>query len=107
VFASLYTHPLEAAAIRALIRDRLALPGAPHMLLQLGPAHTTRATARRPPADLIEPGYLPRRRGPGMPSAASAGTAVSWHAVCLVHAVSWAHVLAPPGGWLAWAYSRA
>jgi hypothetical protein len=55
VFASLYTQPLEATAIRALIRDRLALPGAPQMLLQLGPAHTTHATARRPPADLIEP----------------------------------------------------
>jgi hypothetical protein len=55
VFASLYTQPLEAAAIRALIRDRLALPGAPQMLLQLGPAHTTHATARRPPDDLIEP----------------------------------------------------
>jgi hypothetical protein len=55
VFASLYTQPLEAAAIRALIRDRLALPGAPQMLLQLGPAHTAHTTARRPPADLIEP----------------------------------------------------
>ena len=55
VFASLYTQPLEAAAIRALIRDRLALPGAAQMLLQLGLAHTTHATARRPPADLIEP----------------------------------------------------
>ena len=55
VFASLYTQPLEAASIRALIRDRLALPGAPQMLLQLGPAHTTQVTARRPPADLIEP----------------------------------------------------
>ena len=55
VFASLYTQPLEAAAIRALIRDRLALPGAPQMLLQLGPAHTTQATARRPPDELIEP----------------------------------------------------
>jgi hypothetical protein len=55
VFAGLYTQPLEAAAIRALIRDRLALPGAPQMLLQLGLAHTTHATARRPPADLIEP----------------------------------------------------
>jgi hypothetical protein len=55
VFASLYTQPLEAAAIRALIRDRLALPGAPQMLLQLGLAHTTHATARRPPDDLIEP----------------------------------------------------
>src|SRR5262249_13706891 len=55
VFASLYTQPLEAASIRALIRDRLALPGAPQMLLQLGPAHTTHVTARRPPADLIEP----------------------------------------------------
>jgi nitroreductase len=55
VFASLHTQPLEAAAIRALIRERLALPGAPQMLLQLGPAHTTHATARRPPDDLIEP----------------------------------------------------
>jgi hypothetical protein len=55
VFASLHTQPLEAAAIRALIRDRLALPGAPQMLLQLGPAHTAHATARRPPDDLIEP----------------------------------------------------
>jgi len=55
VFASLHTQPLESAPIRALIRDRLALPGYPQMLLQLGPAHTTRATARRPPADLTEP----------------------------------------------------
>ena len=49
------TQPLEAATIRALIRTRLALPGAPQMLLQLGLAHTTQATARRPPAELMEP----------------------------------------------------
>jgi nitroreductase len=55
VFASLYTQPLEAAVIRALIRGRLVLPGAPQMLLQLGRAQTTRATARRPPADLTGP----------------------------------------------------
>jgi hypothetical protein len=55
VFASLHTQPLEAAAIRTLIRDRLALPGAPQMLLQLGLAHTTHPTGRRPPAELIEP----------------------------------------------------
>jgi hypothetical protein len=55
VFASLYSQPLEAAAIRAVIRDRLALPGAPQMLLQLGLAHTAQATARRPASDLIEP----------------------------------------------------
>lgn len=54
VFASLHTQPLEAAAIRALIRARLALPGAPQMLLQLGIARTTQATARRPPAELME-----------------------------------------------------
>ena len=54
VLASLHTQPLEAAAIRTLIRHRLALPGAPQMLLQLGLAHTTRSTAR-PPADLTEP----------------------------------------------------
>ena len=55
VFASLHTQPLENEPIRALIRDRLALPGSPQILLQLGRAHTTRATARRPPADLTEP----------------------------------------------------
>ena len=55
VFASLYTQPLEAAAIRALIQDRLALPGHPQILLQLGPAQTAQSTARRPPADLMEP----------------------------------------------------
>jgi hypothetical protein len=55
VFASLYTQPLEAAAIRALIQDRLALPGAPQMLLQLGLARTARTTARRPPAELTGP----------------------------------------------------
>ena len=55
VFASLYTQPLEAAAIRALIQHRLALPGAPQMLLQLGLARTTRSTARRPPAELTGP----------------------------------------------------
>jgi len=55
VFASLYTQPLEAASIRDLIRTRLALPGAPQMLLQLGRARTTQATARRPPPELMEP----------------------------------------------------
>ncbi len=55
VFASLYTQPLEARAIRILIQDRLDLPGHPQILLQLGLAHTTRATGRRPPTDLIEP----------------------------------------------------
>jgi DNA-binding GntR family transcriptional regulator len=55
VFASLHTEPLEADVIRTLIRERLALPGAPQMLLQLGLAHAAHATARRPPADLIEP----------------------------------------------------
>ena len=55
VFASLHTQPLEAAVIRAEIRDRLALPGAPQMLLQLGLARTTQATARLPLAELMEP----------------------------------------------------
>ena len=55
VFASLHSEPLEAEPTRGLIRERLALPGAPQMLLQLGLAHTAHATARRPPADLIEP----------------------------------------------------
>ena len=55
VFASLHTQPLEADVIRALIQERLALPGAPQMLLQLGLARTTHPTARRPPAELTEP----------------------------------------------------
>jgi hypothetical protein len=55
VFASLHTEPLEADVTRALIKERLALPGSPQMLLQLGVARTAHATARRPPADLIEP----------------------------------------------------
>jgi hypothetical protein len=55
VFASLHSQPLEAAVIRSEIRHRLKLPGAPQMLLQFGLARTTQATARRPPAELMEP----------------------------------------------------
>jgi hypothetical protein len=55
VFASLNTQPLEDAATRALIRDRLGLPGAPQMLLALGVSRTAHPTARRPPDDLIGP----------------------------------------------------
>jgi hypothetical protein len=55
VFASLNTQPLEDAPTRALIRDRLALPGAPQMLLALGVSRTAHPTARRPATDLIEP----------------------------------------------------
>jgi hypothetical protein len=55
VFASLNTQPLEDVTTRTLIRDRLALPGVPQMLLALGVSRTARATARRPAADLIGP----------------------------------------------------
>ena len=55
VFASLHSQPLECAVIRSEIQARLALPGAPQMLLQLGLARTTQATARRPPVELMEP----------------------------------------------------
>jgi nitroreductase len=54
VFASLYTQPLESPAIRRQIGEQLMLPGAPQMILQLGRAHSTRVTARRPPGDLID-----------------------------------------------------
>jgi hypothetical protein len=54
VFASLHSQPLELPSLRAEIRARLALPGAPQMLLQLGRAHTAAATARRPPQDLLD-----------------------------------------------------
>jgi len=78
VFASLYTQPLEDATTRALIRDRLRLPGPPHMLLQFGAAQTTQATARRPPSEVREPArrpsapgahHGPRRAPPPVPSA--------------------------------------
>ena len=55
VFASLNSQPLEDAATRALVRDGLALPGAPQMLLALGVSRTAHPTARRPATDLIEP----------------------------------------------------
>lgn len=54
VFASIHTQPLEAAAMRALIRDHLGLRGYPQVLLQLGVAHTARATARRAPDRLAD-----------------------------------------------------
>jgi hypothetical protein len=52
VFASLHTQPLENLVTRSLIQDRLALPGRPQILMQLGRAATAPATARRPPEDL-------------------------------------------------------
>ena len=55
VFASLYTQPLEATVTRALIRDRLALPGNPQMLLQFGYVRTTHPTARRPADEITGP----------------------------------------------------
>ncbi len=55
VFATLYSQPLESAPVRALIRSRLGLPGAPQVLLQFGRAQTARPTARRPAAELIVP----------------------------------------------------
>ncbi len=55
VFASLETQPLEDIVTRRLIRDRLALPGAPQMLMALGVSRTAHPTARRPAAELIEP----------------------------------------------------
>ena len=53
VFARLHTQPLESAPMRAEIRARLALPGAPQMLLQFGRADTAPVTARRPVSELL------------------------------------------------------
>jgi hypothetical protein len=55
VFASLQTQPLRVVWVRTLIRNELTLPGWPQMLLQLGVARTAHSTARRPPAELIDP----------------------------------------------------
>jgi hypothetical protein len=53
VFAALNSQPLESPPLRALVRSRLSLPGAPQMLMQFGRAHTAAATARRPVGDVI------------------------------------------------------
>jgi hypothetical protein len=63
VFASLYTQPLESAQIRHMVKDRLALPGFPHVLLQFGRADSTLPTARRSCDEHI-PGGQPGRAGP-------------------------------------------
>jgi hypothetical protein len=52
VFASLHTQPLEDPVTRALIRERLGLPGKPQMVLQLGPASSAASTSRRPAGDV-------------------------------------------------------
>jgi nitroreductase len=54
VFASLHSQPLELPSLRAEVRTRLALPGAPQMILQLGRARTAAATARRPPPEVLD-----------------------------------------------------
>ena len=54
VFASLYSQPLELPATRSLIQDRLALPGNPQVLMQLGCASISEPTARRPADELID-----------------------------------------------------
>ena len=54
VFASLHSQPLELPSLRAEIRTRLALPGAPQMILQLGRVRTAAATARRPPPEFLD-----------------------------------------------------
>ncbi len=53
VFARMHTQPLESAPLRAEIRERLALPGVPQMVLQFGRADIAAATARRPASELL------------------------------------------------------
>ncbi|MGH3285063.1 MAG: Acg family FMN-binding oxidoreductase [Streptosporangiaceae bacterium] len=55
VFGCLNTQPLEAVATRALVKNCLAQPGSPQMLLALGVSRTSHATARRAAADLTGP----------------------------------------------------
>ena len=70
VFADIFSQPFEIASARELIRSRLALPGAPQLILQLGMARSARSTARRPAAELIKP----RTREPEFaPAAAGVG----------------------------------
>jgi hypothetical protein len=58
VFASLHTQPLEYTSTRRQIRDQLALPGHPQVLLQLGKTDIAPATPRRP-IDELASGQLP------------------------------------------------
>jgi nitroreductase len=53
VFASLHTQPLESPPIRAEVKARLALPGTPQMVLQLGRGDNAAATARRPADEIL------------------------------------------------------
>ena len=53
VFAALNSQPMESPPLRALVRSRLGLPGAPQMLMEFGRAHVAAATARRPVEDVI------------------------------------------------------
>jgi hypothetical protein len=63
-----FAQPLQAAAARTLIRSRLALPGAPQLLLQFGVSRTARSVGRRPAADLLQDGDLgPGSLGPADP----------------------------------------
>ena len=52
VFADLNSQPLEDVAARTHIKDCLALPGSPQMLLALGISRTTHPTGRRPAPEL-------------------------------------------------------
>jgi hypothetical protein len=53
VFADINSQPMESPTLRARIRDQLALPGIPQLLLEFGRAHTAAATARRPVDELL------------------------------------------------------
>jgi hypothetical protein len=53
VFASLHTQPLESSSLRAQVRARLGLQGAPQMVLQLGRADIAPVTPRRPAGELF------------------------------------------------------
>ena len=54
VSASLHSQPLELPSLRAKIRNRLDLPGAPQLILQLGRARTAAATATPPPQEFLD-----------------------------------------------------
>jgi hypothetical protein len=53
VFASLQSQPLEIPELRAELKARLNLPGAPHMILQFGRSNIAQATPRRLASDII------------------------------------------------------
>ena len=57
IFAALYSQPLELPDIRVLVRDEIATPHFPQMVLRLGHSPISLTTPRRTVAEVIDKGW--------------------------------------------------